>query len=155
MAPGLIGSIFRPLLTPTLSLRAEEAKSAAQSSDKEQTVLQGTWEGVEKGEEGKGKSTMTVTGNSMHFQGADKEEWYKATFKVLPSKDPQQLQATITESPAKEFVGKTSTAIFKIEDGTLTLSGKKPGTSGTPGASSSGSSGRPDRPRSSASRSTG
>ena len=120
------------LLTPTLSLRAEEAKSAAQSSDKEQTVLQGTWEGVEKGEEGKGKSTMTVTGNSMHFQGASKEEWYKATFKVLPGNDPQQLQATITESPAKEFVGKTSTAIFKIEDGTLTLSGKKPGTSGTP-----------------------
>ena len=120
------------LLTPTLSLRAEEAKSAAQSSDKEQTVLQGTWEGVEKGEEGKGKSTMTVTGNSMHFQGANKEEWYKATFKILRDKDPQQLQATITESPAKEFVGKSSTAIFKIEDGTLTLSGKKPGATGTP-----------------------
>ena len=120
------------MLTPRLSVRAEEAKSAAQTSDKEQTALQGTWEGVEKGEEGKGKSTMTVTGNSMHFQGANKEEWYKATFKILRDKDPQQLQATITESPAKEFVGKTSIAIFKIEDNTLTLSGKKPGTSGTP-----------------------
>ena len=79
------------LLTPTLSVRGEEAKSTAQSPDKEQTLLQGTWEGVEKGEESKGKSTMTVSGNSIHFQGADKEEWYKATFKVLPGEDPNSL----------------------------------------------------------------
>ncbi len=98
----------------------------------EQQELEGKWEGVEVGHETDGKCTMTVSGSSIHFQGANKNEWYKATFALPPGTDPKQLRATIKECPSPDLVGKTSLAIYKIRDGALTLTGYKPGTSGAP-----------------------
>ena len=75
---------------------------------------------------------MTITGNSIHFQGSTKDEWYKATFTLRTEASPKQLVAKITECSAPEFVGKSSYAIYKIEDGTLTLAGREPGSPDAP-----------------------
>ena len=78
--------------------------------------LQGYWEGEGAG----GKCSITITGNSLHYRvGA----WYKTTFTLPAGTDPQQLHATIKDCspPTNSAVGKVVFAIFKIEDGTLTL----------------------------------
>ena len=81
--------------------------------------LQGYWEGEGVG----GKCSVTITGDSLHFSGYQgdrtKPHWYKSTFTLLPGTDPQQLRATIKEGSG--HVGSVIFAIFKIEDGTLTL----------------------------------
>ena len=61
---------------------------------------------------------MTITGNSLHWDSG-----YQATFTLPASTGPQQLRATIKDSPDKttNTIGKVVVAIFKIEDGTLTL----------------------------------
>ncbi|HKH47966.1 MAG TPA: hypothetical protein VKM72_25185 [Thermoanaerobaculia bacterium] len=85
--------------------------------------LQGSWEGVLVGQEAAGKISITITGNSLHFQGLSTDEWYETTFTLSAGTDPQQLHATIKDCPRPEDIGKVVFAIFKIEDGTLTLAG--------------------------------
>ena len=79
--------------------------------------LQGYWEGEGAG----GKCSITITGNSLHYR-AD-TNWYETTFTLPTGTDPQQLHATIKDSspPTNNAIGKVVFAIFKIEDGTLTL----------------------------------
>jgi hypothetical protein len=86
--------------------------------------LQGSWEGVLVGQEAAGKVSITITGNSLHFQGLNPTEWYETTFTLPAGTYPQQLHATIKDCPQPcDDVGKVVFAIFKIEDGTLTLAG--------------------------------
>jgi uncharacterized protein (TIGR03067 family) len=84
--------------------------------------LQGTWEGVMVGEEKNGKITITITSNSLHFH-RDTNFWFETTFTQPVGKDPKQLHATIKDCPSgqESSVGKVVAAIYKIEDGTLTL----------------------------------
>jgi len=79
--------------------------------------LQGYWEGVGAG----GKCSITITGNSLHYRNAN--SFYKTSFTLPACTDPQQLHATIKEvtPPSSNAIGKVVFAIFKIEDGTLTL----------------------------------
>jgi uncharacterized protein (TIGR03067 family) len=84
--------------------------------------LQGTWEGVMVGQEKDGKITITITGNSLHFH-RDTNFWFETTFTLPGSTDPKQLHATIKDCADKDSIGKVVLAIFKIEDGTLTLAG--------------------------------
>ena len=94
--------------------------------------LQGAWEGTETGREAEGKCTLTITANALRFQGANKGEWYAGTFELPAGTNPAQLRGTIKDCPAKDFIGKVSLAIFKIEDGTLTLTGHAPGEAEVP-----------------------
>jgi uncharacterized protein (TIGR03067 family) len=79
--------------------------------------LQGYWEGAGAG----GKCSITITGNSLHYRAGT--NWHETTFRLPASTDPQQLHATIKDCwpPSKDAIGKVVFAIFKIEDGTLTL----------------------------------
>lgn len=78
--------------------------------------LQGEWEGEGAG----GKCAITITGNSLHYRAGT--NWWKTTFTLPAGADPQQLHATIKDSsPPTNGIGKVVFAIFKIEDGTLTL----------------------------------
>ena len=72
----------------------------------------------------KDKITITITGNSLHFH-RDTNFWYETTLTLPAGTDPKQLHATIKDGPenAKDSIGKVVTAIFKIEDGKLTLAG--------------------------------
>ena len=79
--------------------------------------LQGYWEGEGAG----GKCSITITGNSLHFY-ARTDFWYETTFALPAGTDPQQLHATIKDSsPPTNDIGQVVFAIFKIEDGALTL----------------------------------
>ena len=93
----------------------------------ELAAIQGTWKGTEAGQEKNGTCTLKIEGNSLHFQGWNKNEWYKGTFKLLPDRKPKQLHGTIKDCPVPEFVGKTAFSIYRIKDGTLTLVGRRPG----------------------------
>ena len=94
--------------------------------------LQGKWEGVEAGRDASGKCTLTISGNAIHFEGASKTEWYKATFTVELDTDPKQLHAIIKECSVPDVVGKSAHAIYKIENGTVTLVGHPPGAPAAP-----------------------
>lgn len=73
------------------------------------------------GDQSKTKITITITGNSLHFY-RDTNFWFETTITLPASTDPQQLHATIKNSaPPAEAIGQVVRAIFKIEDGTLTL----------------------------------
>ncbi len=92
-------------------------------------LLQGTWEGfsLRDGPPVKGTNTITVTitGNSLHFH-RDTNFWWKTTITLPADTNPRQLHATIKDChdcpPQQEnSIGQVVVAIFKIEDGTLTL----------------------------------
>jgi len=85
--------------------------------------LQGSWEGVLVGHETEGKISITITGSSLNFQGLKPSEWYKTTFTLPVGTYPQQLHATIKESPEPDDIGVEVFAILKIEGGTLILAG--------------------------------
>jgi uncharacterized protein (TIGR03067 family) len=84
--------------------------------------LQGTWEGVVVGDKSDDKYTITITGNSLHFH-RDSKFWFATTITLPAGTDPPQLHATIRDgAPGQESsVGKVVVAIYKIEDGLLTL----------------------------------
>lgn len=120
------------LWMPCTHICAQDGSTPVQPLTEQSQALQGSWEGVEVGREGEGKCTITITGNSIHFKGSNKNEWYKATFTVPPGTDPRQLHGTITDCPQPDYVGKVAIAIFKIAEGTLTLVGHEPGAPDVP-----------------------
>ena len=83
-------------------------------------LLQGTWEGVQVGDEA--KITITITGNSLHFH-RDNNFWFETTITLPEGKDPKQLHSTIDGCPPSQAdsIGEVVRAFFKIEDGTLAL----------------------------------
>jgi uncharacterized protein (TIGR03067 family) len=83
--------------------------------------LQGTWEGVMVGQEN-ANITITITSNSLHFY-RDTNFWFATTFTQPAGTDPKQLHATIKDCAQgqESSVGQVVVAIYKIEDGTLTL----------------------------------
>ena len=83
--------------------------------------LQGTWKGIEVGNQYQ-KITITITGNSFHFH-RDTNFWFQTTITLPANTNPKQLHATIKGCPPSQTdsIGKVVGAIFKIEDGTLTI----------------------------------
>lgn len=116
------------MLTPGSWVLAQDALPVAP----ELQPLQGSWEGVESGREADGKCTLTVSGDTFHFVGAIKGEWYNATVTITPGAGPKQLQCLITDCPAPDVVGKTVMAIFRIVEGALTVVGHPPGMDEAP-----------------------
>jgi len=100
-----------------LQRREAERVTLAAPTAAELKPLQGYWEGEEAG----GKCSITITGNSFHYRAGT--NWWKTTFTLPAGTDPQQLHATIKDCspPTTNAIGKVVFAIFKIEDGTLTL----------------------------------
>ena len=80
-------------------------------------ALQGHWEGEGSG----GKCWITIEGNSLHYRNSG--GWFKTTFTLPAGTNPRQLHATIKECspPSDGAIGTVVFAIYKIEDGTLTL----------------------------------
>lgn len=111
------------LLLPGAAVRAEATTATTQPATAEVQHLHGTWEGLLVGQESAGKVTITFSGNSLHFQGLSAAQWYDATFTLQKGTRPRQLRATITGSALVRDIGTVIGAIFKIENGTLSLAG--------------------------------
>ena len=105
------------------ALVCAEAGSPSPAPAAELQRLQGSWEGVLEGHETEGRVSITITGNTLQFQGLKPTQRYAATFTLPAGTDPQQLHATIKEGLGPKDVGQVVFAIFKIENGTLTLAG--------------------------------
>ena len=116
-------------------LTAKGKGAANQPIAAELQLLQGTWEGVVVGDKSHEKIIITITGNSFHFH-RDTNFWFETTITLPPGTDPHQLHATIKGCPPSQSdsIGKVVVAIFKIEDGTLTLAtgGSDSSPEGTP-----------------------
>ena len=138
----VIAAITLTLLTPHAIVMAQKVATPVQSPADELERLQGTWQGIEVGREGDGKCRMTIAGNSLRFEGATKKEWYQATMTLPAGTNPKQLVGAITECPQPDFVGKSAIAIYKVEDGTLTLVGHQPGVPEAPKSFEGGGSSR-------------
>ena len=118
-----------PGLVFIVALLVTAGCSKSQKSDS--ATLQGTWKGQEAGANTEGPA-LVISGNALEFRGENPNEWYKATFTLREDTDPKQLVATITECPFPKYVGKTSQAIYRIENGTLTIAGNEPGNPAVP-----------------------
>jgi len=106
------------LLMPCVLFCLLAGCTTVQQTAAELQRLQGTWEGVKEGD----KITITITGNSFRFY-RDTNFWFETTITLPAGTDPQQLRATIERCPPSQnnSIGKVVPAIFKIEEGTLTL----------------------------------
>lgn len=90
----------------------------SQSTDAELQPLQGKWEGFLVGDKARQKITVTIAGNSLHFH-RDTNFWFETTITLPAGTKPKQLHATIKDGA--NSVGQVVVAIFKIENGILTL----------------------------------
>jgi hypothetical protein len=116
----LLGALALSLAALFTACRSTPAQTAAESRTPtpitaELRPLQGDWEGEGPG----GQCSITITGNSLHYRAG--ANWWKTTFTLPAGADPPQLHATITDSSPPNGIGQVVFAIFKIEDGTLTL----------------------------------
>jgi len=122
-----------PLWLTALVLSLAASFTACQSTPTRATAelrrLQGYWEG--SGESS--GASITITGNSLNYH-RDEHFWYKTTFTLIAGTEPQVLRITIKdcsgEPPAA--ISKVVFALFKIEDGTLTLASPYDGEAGRP-----------------------
>ena len=85
------------------------------------------------GDKSNDKYIITITGNSFHFH-RDSNFWFATTITLRVDTDPRQLHATIKDCARgqENSVGKVVVAIFKIEDGSLTLAARGDGGEETP-----------------------
>jgi uncharacterized protein (TIGR03067 family) len=98
------------------------------------TAFEGAWKGREVTPGREGPASISISGQTLEFHGADADDWLKGTFTVREDTNPKRWVGTVTECAAPEYVGKKCYAIYKIEDGTLTIAGNQPGDSIIPSA---------------------
>jgi uncharacterized protein (TIGR03067 family) len=123
---------MKHLLLVTLSGAAILASGCSTLHKSDSVTLQGTWQGQEIGRPMEGTCRLVISGNALEFRGADTNEWYKGTFALREDTNPRQLIGKMTDCPADEYIGKTVYAIYRIEAGTLTLTGNEPGNPEVP-----------------------
>jgi uncharacterized protein (TIGR03067 family) len=112
---------------------AVKTSHGAQPADKPETALQGTWLGQETGGPA-GQCRLTVTGDTMKFQGARPEEWYEAKLTLIQNTTPKRAAVLITDCAVPQYKNQTANAIYKIEGKTLTIAANEPGDAAVPTA---------------------
>jgi uncharacterized protein (TIGR03067 family) len=111
------------------------APRPADSAPAQQTVsapLQGSWTGQEIGGTEERSASLAFSGSNLEFHGQDSNDWCKGTFSVKDDATPKQLVCVITDCPDAQQIGKTVNAIYKIENGELTITGNPPGSPDMP-----------------------
>jgi len=108
--------LYAPLLSLFLLVGCDQTPPA------EVTALQGSWKGKDTAENK--DVVLTISGRSADFKYGDQS--YKGSYGITPG-EPKQLTAKIVESTVQSYVGQEAKFIYKIEGGTLTMSGFGPG----------------------------
>jgi uncharacterized protein (TIGR03067 family) len=98
------------------------------------TALEGSWKGrdVTPGQEG--AATLKFASQTVEFHGATEDDWLKGTFTIREDTTPKQWIGTVTDCASADAIGKKCYAIYKLEDGTLTIGGYPIGTEEFPTA---------------------
>ena len=109
-----MGAVALSLVALLTACQSTPTRTAAELKN-----LQGYWQGS--------GASITIAGNSLHYYSGT-NEWFQTTSTLPAGTDPRQLLATIkdcatckTNSTTNSSLGHVVGAIFKIEDGTLTL----------------------------------
>jgi len=77
--------------------------------------------------------SFVISGRNYDFRDeTDTNVWYKGTFSLQEDTTPRQFVGAISECPFPQYVGKTSMAIYRLENGTLTITGNEPGNPSAP-----------------------
>jgi uncharacterized protein (TIGR03067 family) len=119
-----------PSASPNAQAVETQPKAGAPLADS--AALQGTWTGKELSADSDDPCRLVVSGQNFEFHGADSNEWYKGTFTLREGSNLKVLVAAITECPVEKYVGKTDYAIYRLENGTLTLTAYEPGNPEVP-----------------------
>ena len=94
------------------------------------TILQGRWISQEVGTSN--LASVVFQGTNLQYRGGSTNEWFNATFSTREDKKPKQLVAAIISSSHTGDVGKTSHAIYQMQDGAFKISVYGPGNSNMP-----------------------
>jgi uncharacterized protein (TIGR03067 family) len=120
--------------TPSESHPASAASKSPAPPKTNSTAFEGLWNGHEVTPGREGPASLTISGQTLEFHGADANDWLKGTFTTREDTNPKQFLCVVTECAAPEYVGRNCYAIYKLENGTLTAAGNEPGASGFPSA---------------------
>ena len=110
---------------------AQESPAAPKANA---SAYEGVWKGREVTADHEGPASLTLTSQTLEFHGPDAGDWVKGTYTLREDTNPKQLIGTITESDASDIIGKKIHAIYKIENGTLTIAGNGPDDPDSPTA---------------------
>jgi uncharacterized protein (TIGR03067 family) len=91
-------------------------------------TLQGTWKGQDIGASAEGECCLIISGKNLEFSGGNPSEWYKGTFSLREDVNPKQVVVLIADCCAPKYNGKTSYALYRIENGALTITANEPGS---------------------------
>jgi uncharacterized protein (TIGR03067 family) len=112
-----------------LAPHESQALDAPTPSKTNTTSFEGSW----TGRDSQGvAATLKVTGQTMDYHATDADDWLQGTFTLREDTTPKQFIGVITNCAAAENIGKKCYAIYKIENGTLTISGSAPGETNFP-----------------------
>jgi uncharacterized protein (TIGR03067 family) len=75
---------------------------------------------------------MTIEGDTIKFQGTQRQDWYVGTLTLDPKAHPKQALLLIKDCGLRQYVNKTARAIYKLEGKTLTLASHEPGNDAVP-----------------------
>jgi uncharacterized protein (TIGR03067 family) len=109
------------------------ACGCASTPKHELSQLQGTWTGEELGGE-TAQCWMTIEGDTIKFQGTQQPDWYIGTLSLDPRAHPKQASALILDCGLRQYVNKTTLAIYKLEGKKLTMAANEPGNEAVPGS---------------------
>jgi len=78
------------------------------------------------------KPELSRENPNQQFQGSNKDEWYKGDFLLDSEADPKRLRTVIRDCPQAGYLSKWAFAIYKLEEGKLTVVGHAPGVEQAP-----------------------
>ena len=107
-------------------LLGEAGCSTLHKSDS--ATLQGTWQGHEIGVGTEEPGTLVISGNHLEFRSGNGNEWYKGTYSLREDVNPKQLVISITDCCVPQYNGKTSYGLYRIENGSLSMTANEPGS---------------------------
>ena len=118
---------------PVATVRKQPAAPAEVSaSNSDFDRLQGTWIGKEIGADSDSTASLVIAGHDLEYRGSNPNDWYKGTFTLREGTNPRQCVFAVKDCASPDYVGKTSNAIYRLENGTLMIAGNEPGNPDVP-----------------------